>query len=243
VTRSNNNHHPHHNEHTHTHTHSSATSIEWLIYLLIKHPEVQKKAHEELDRVVGSKKLPTYEDIKERLPYINAIVLELFRFKHFAPFGIPHHTTKDTTLGGYNIPKNTQIMFNFHALHSDPRWWKTPEKFRPERFLEEDKYLNKSFINAESKPTLEHFKYLPFGHGKRMCVGFGLGRVVMLMKTAMHLHCFRFTAEDGSNNVDIDTENFGVTLVPKEQKVRAIPRPAAKLCKTIEGDESICRNL
>ena len=185
-----------------------------------------------------------YEDIKSgRLPYINAIVLELFRFKHFAPFGIPHHTTKDTTLGGYNIPKNTQVMFNFHALHSDPRWWKNPEKFRPERFMEEDKFLNKSFINAESKPTLEHFKYLPFGHGKRMCVGFGLGRVVMLMKTAMHLHCFDFTAEDGSNNADIDTENFGVTLVPKEQKVRAIPRPAASMCKTIEGDESICRNL
>merc|ERR1712146_192487 len=103
---------------------TSATSIEWLIYLLIKHPEVRKKAHEELDRVVGSNKLPTYEDIKSgRLPYINAIVLELFRFKHFAPFGIPHHTTKDTTLGGYNIPKNTQVMFNFHALHSDPRWW------------------------------------------------------------------------------------------------------------------------
>ena len=93
--------------------------------------------------------------------------------------------------------------------------------------MEEDKFLNKSFINAESKPTLEHFKYLPFGHGKRMCVGFGLGRVVMLMKTAMHLHCFDFTAEDGSKSSLTSTRK---TLVlhsyPKNRKY-AIPRPAA----------------
>ena len=134
-------------------------------------------------------------------------------------------------------------MINFHALHTDPRWWKKPEEFRPERFLEEEKFLNKSFINAEYKPTAEYFKYLPFGHGKRMCVGFGLGRVVMLLKTAVHLHCFDWVAADGSNDIDIDTEHFGVTLVPDEQEVRAIPRPAASLCKTIEGDLKHCRHL
>jgi len=221
---------------------TSATSMEWLIYILIRHPRVQKKLHAELDAVIGPDRLPTYDDVKNKLPYLNAVILELFRFKHFAPFGIPHHTTKDTTLGGYNIPKDTQVMFNFYALHHDPRWWTSPEEFRPERFQEEEKFLEKSFVNAESKPTVEHFKYLPFGHGRRMCVGFGLGRVVMLLKAAVHLHCFDWAAADGSNDIDIDSEHFGVTLVPNEYDVTATPRPAARLCSSIE-DSAALRHL
>jgi cytochrome P450 len=148
---------------------TSATSIEWLIYILINHPEVQTKAQEELLRVVGPNRLPTFDDA-ENLPYLNAVISECFRFKHFAPFGIPHSTTKDTTLGGYRVPKAAQVMINIYALHMDPENWKDPEEFRPERFLEEEKGLAGFFLNPQShngKHGLgeKAYKFLPYGAG------------------------------------------------------------------------------
>merc|ERR1711981_1247897 len=88
---------------------TSALSFQWLVYILTNYPHVQDKIHEELDRVVGPKRLPTLDDV-EKLTYLNATLCELFRFKHFAPFGIPHHTTQAIKLCGYNVPKDTQVM-------------------------------------------------------------------------------------------------------------------------------------
>jgi cytochrome P450 len=211
---------------------TSATSFEWLIYLLINYPKVQEKMQAELDRVVGPNRLPVYAD-REKLPYCNAVICELFRYKHFAPFGIPHHTLRDTTLGGYNIPKDTQVMFNFFSMGINTECWDRPLEFRPERFLEEEKAFANGFLDAELKPTVESFKFLPFGAGKRMCVGFGLGRLVMWMKAVTHVHCFKW--EQGSKGLpDIDTEWFGVTIVPNESEVKVSPRPAAKHANSIE---------
>jgi cytochrome P450 len=145
---------------------TTATSIEWLIYLLIEHPEVQKKAQAELQAVCGDGRLPTYEDCKDRLPYVNAVILETFRHKHFAPFGIPHNTLEEVEIGGYTVPKDTQLMLNIYSLHHDPRYWKDPEVFRPERFLEEEKELAKSLQNAEIKPSVNSYKFQLFGNGR-----------------------------------------------------------------------------
>jgi cytochrome P450 len=222
---------------------TTATSIEWLIYILIKNPRVQTKMQEELESVVGTKRLPTFADV-ENLPYTVAVISECFRFKHFAPFGIPHSTTKDTTLGGYRVPKAAQVMINIYALHMDPENWKDPEEFRPERFLEEEKVGQRKspppppppparaphahtaltrtartytytlssakravylcfnlmphccvqdlagfFLHPEShnlkSSSVASYKFLPYGTGKRMCVGSGLGRVVMFLKVGL----------------------------------------------------------
>ena len=55
--------------------------------------------------------------------------------QHFAPFGIPHHTTHDIKVGGYNVPKNTQVMYNLYTLHMDPDLWEDPTRFDPDRFM------------------------------------------------------------------------------------------------------------
>ena len=211
---------------------TSAGSFEWLVYILTVYPDVQRKIHEELDEHVGPDRLPTYED-RKKLKYFNAVICELFRFKHFAPFGIPHSTTEDITICGFDIPKDTQLMFNLYALHHDKKYWREPGTFRPERFLEEEANLDRAFLDADlvrTKKDLEYYKFLPFGFGKRRCVGFGLGRVIMYLKAVTHLHCFEWSSADGAP-CDIETEYFGVTLVPESQDVRATPRPAARLAK------------
>jgi len=211
---------------------TTATTLEWLFYILANYPETQQKLHEELDREVGPNRLPTYEE-KDNLPYTNAVILELMRWKHFAPFGLPHATLNDTECMGYKIPAGAQVMINWYAMHMDSTAWKKPEEWRPERWLEEEKDLDQSFFNGEVKKTKESYKYIPFGIGQRMCVGWGLGRVVMFCKVATHLHCFKFESASGQK-LNIDDEYFGVTIMPVEQKLKITPRPAAKLLTSVE---------
>eukprot|EP01062_Namystynia_karyoxenos_P020093 TRINITY_DN175_c0_g1_i2.p1 TRINITY_DN175_c0_g1~~TRINITY_DN175_c0_g1_i2.p1 ORF type:complete len:541 (+),score=187.84 TRINITY_DN175_c0_g1_i2:83-1705(+) len=211
---------------------TTSTTLEWLIYILCNYPETQRKIQEELEREVGPDRLPSYDD-RESLPYTNAVILELMRWKHFAPFGLPHGTLEDTECLGYKIPKGSQVIINFHASGMDPSSWKRPEEWRPERWLEEEKDLQHSFLDGEVKKTEESYKFIPFGAGKRMCVGYGLGRVVLWLKVATHLHCFSFASGTG-RPLNITDEHFGVTVVPEEQPVKVTPRPAARLLQSVE---------
>lgn len=209
---------------------TSATTMEWLIYLLVNHKPVKAKLHAILDEVVGPNRLPCLADIP-KLEYLTAVLDELFRFKHFAPQGLPHEAGEDCTLGGYNIPKGTQIFLNYYSLHMNPKYWKKPEEFRPERFLEEERELLDTVLHAEKFfKNPQAYKFVPFGQGRRRCVGYGLGRIVMWLKAATWLHCFDFDSVDGQP-VDIDTETLAITMIPNLQDVRVTPRPASKMLK------------
>ena len=74
-------------------------------------PEVQLKAQEEIDRIVGTKRLPNFED-RANLPYVDAIVKEVLRWHPVAPIGVPHMTTEDDIFNGYLIPKGALILAN-----------------------------------------------------------------------------------------------------------------------------------
>merc|ERR1711998_828170 len=218
---------------------TTATTMEWLMYIMCNYPETQRKCQEELDRVVGKDRLPTFKD-RPNLPYLNAVLLELLRWKHFAPFGLPHMSLKDTEVLGYKIPAGAQVFIDFSAISLDPKAWKNPEQWRPERFLEEEKALAMSGPNGihdgffgDIKPDDVSHKYIPFGAGKRKCVGVGIGRVVMWCKVATYLHCFNFESPTGKP-LNVEDEFFGVTVMPHEQPVRVRNRPAAKLLQTVE---------
>jgi len=211
---------------------TTSTTLEWLLYILVNYPDTQRKLQEELDLVVGPDRLPRWEDHGD-LKYLNACLCELMRWKHFAPFGLPHMTLEDTTCLGYDIPKGAQVMINFHASGMDKKAWKRPEEWRPERWLEEEADLQHSFLDGEVKKTKESYKFIPFGAGKRMCVGYGLGRVVMWCKVATHLHCFKFESATGKD-LNIDDEHFGVTVVPDEQELKVTARPASRLLTSVE---------
>lgn len=78
---------------------------------IARHPEVQRKAQEEIDRVMDTDQLPTLED-RTRLPYINAVVLESLRWHPIVPLGVPHMSTEDDTYNGYDIPKGSVLLAN-----------------------------------------------------------------------------------------------------------------------------------
>ena len=74
-------------------------------------PEAQRKAQEEIDRVVGTDRLPTFED-RENLPYVDALVKEALRWHPVVPMGVPHVTTEDDIYEGYFIPKGSILLPN-----------------------------------------------------------------------------------------------------------------------------------
>src|SRR5947209_6434347 len=79
---------------------------------MILYPEVQRKAQEEIDKVVGTRRLPGFDD-RGNVPYVDAIVKEVLRWHPVGPMGLPHVTTDDVIFNGYLIPKGALIIAIF----------------------------------------------------------------------------------------------------------------------------------
>jgi cytochrome P450 len=75
------------------------------------HPEIQARAREEIDRVVGTHRLPTFAD-RDNLPYVEAVYKEAFRWHPIAPMGLPHVAAQDDICEDYLIPKGAMMIPN-----------------------------------------------------------------------------------------------------------------------------------
>ncbi|KAF3046783.1 hypothetical protein E8E11_009201 [Didymella keratinophila] len=122
-------------------------------------PEVQEKAREEIDRVIGGGRLPTNAD-RERLPYIEAIMKETHRWHQVLPMCVPHTSIQEDVCRGYRIPKGAVLLPNNWWFTHDPEVYPDPMTFRPER------YFNSPDHRAESDP-----RNFIFGYGRRICPG------------------------------------------------------------------------
>ena len=151
------------------------------IYALLKHPDVLKKAYEEVDRVLGPdiNARPTYQQVTQ-LTYITQILKEALRLWPPAPaYGIA--PLKDETIGGkYKLKKNTFVTVLVMALHRDPSvWGPNPDAFDPENFSRE----------AEAKRPINAWK--PFGNGQRACIGRGFAMHEAALAIGMILQRFK----------------------------------------------------
>ena len=153
-------------------------------------PEVQKKAHAELDAVVGTDRSPNWADIDEgSLPYAAAIVKEVLRWRSVAVLaGIPHANTEPVDYKGYHFPKGTNLTSNLWAIHRNPRDFPNPDDFRPERFVNglENPYPNAKGMN-------------PFGFGRRACSGQPLAEQGLLYSLTRMMWAFKITPAQDTN--------------------------------------------
>ncbi|OHE90778.1 cytochrome P450 [Colletotrichum orchidophilum] len=90
---------------------TTVSTVASFFLAMMVHPEIQKKAQEEIDRVVGSARLPNIQD-REKLPYIEALVKEIMRWHPIGPMGLPHSSTEDDVFEGYFIPKGSMVLPN-----------------------------------------------------------------------------------------------------------------------------------
>ncbi|OAY84908.1 Cytochrome P450 98A1 [Ananas comosus] len=199
---------------------TTVISVEWAMSEIVRHPRVQEKVQAELDRVVGRDRIMAETDFAN-LPYLQCVVKESLRLHPPTPLMLPHKANTHVRIGGYDIPKGSNVMVNVWAIARDPNVWKNPLEFRPERFEEED-------IDIKG----HDFRVLPFGAGRRVCPGAQLGINLVASMLGHLLHHFRWTLPEGVKPEDVDmAETPGmVTFMRTPLQAVAEPRlPAAHL--------------
>ncbi|KZV85390.1 cytochrome P450 [Exidia glandulosa HHB12029] len=189
---------------------------------MIKHTDVQRKAQEELDRVVGTDRLPTFED-RESLPYIEAIIREAYRMLPVLPLGLPHAAEQDDEYEGMLIRKGTSVFANIWAILHDPVVYPDPELFRPERFLKDGR-----IDTNVPDPRTHHF-----GFGRRVCPGKHFADTTVYITIATILACFHISTAV-ENGVEVPPsgkvhhglvstpERFECTIEPRSSRVRSL---------------------
>ncbi|OAG05453.1 cytochrome P450 [Paraphaeosphaeria sporulosa] len=132
---------------------------------MMEHPEWQRKVQEEVDRVVGKDRLPSFEDLSN-LPTVRAVIKEGIRYRSIvAEIGIPHKLDRDDFYEGYFIPKGTILHANYSAILSDRELYPDGPVYNPARWLDPSYPTYKEPLT--SYPSLQGFT--SFGYGRRAC--------------------------------------------------------------------------
>ncbi|WJZ89618.1 hypothetical protein VitviT2T_008825 [Vitis vinifera] len=182
-------------------TDTSSSVIEWSLAEMLKNPSILKRAHEEMDQVIGRSRRLVESDLP-KLPYLQAICKESFRKHPSTPLNLPRVSTQACEVNGYYIPENTRLSVNIWAIGRDPDVWESPEEFRPERFL--------SGRNEKIDPRGNDFELIPFGAGRRICAGTRMGIVLVEYILGTLVHSFDWKMPDGVE-INMD-EAFGLAL-------------------------------
>ncbi|KAL8744284.1 MAG: hypothetical protein Q9184_008016 [Pyrenodesmia sp. 2 TL-2023] len=188
----------------------------------VLHQDKVKILQEEIDRVVGRNRLPTFEDT-ESMPYLAAFVKEVHRWRPVLPSGVPHAVTADDEYMGYHIPKGATIIGGHWAISMDENLYPNADNFEPERFLKD--------------PDLP---FSQFGFGRRKCIGQYIGNNSMMINVSRMLwaydikkgwdvvdgkkveaHVDRFGFVSGFNSPPLP---FNVAFIPRDEKVPEILR-------------------
>lgn len=181
---------------------------------MVLNPEVQKRAQAEIDRVVGSDRLPDFGD-RISMPYIEAVLRETMRFYPIAPLGIPHAAVNDDVYEGYLIPKGITILGNIWAMTHDATKYPAPFEFKPERFFTSSGELNDDHVTPV------------WGWGRRICVGRYVADASLWSAITSMLAVFDFLKAMDEDGKDIDFEprwTPGVASRPVNFPCRIIPR-------------------
>ncbi|OCT81362.1 cytochrome P450 2K4 [Xenopus laevis] len=187
---------------------TTSTTLRWGILLMMKYPDIQKKVQDEIDQVIGSAE-PRL-DHRKQMPYTDAVIHEIQRFANLAPSALPHATTKDVTFRGYFLPKGTQVIPLLTSVLRDKAYFKKPEEFYPEHFLD-----------SEGK-FLKNDAFLPFSAGKRICAGETLAKMELFLFFIKLLQKFTFQPPAG---VEVQlTCGDAMTSIPLDHKICALPR-------------------
>ncbi|XP_003224407.3 cytochrome P450 2C26 isoform X1 [Anolis carolinensis] len=191
-------------------TETTGSTLQWALFLMATHPDIQDKVHKEMEEVLGTSQSICYQDRKQ-LPYTNAVIHEVVRAKYVFPLGVARRTTKDVTMYGYSIPKRTIVLADLASVLLDRKQWETPEEFNPNHFLDKDGH----FVARE--------EFLPFGAGTRVCPGEQLARMELFLFFTHLMRAFRFQFPEETGEMT-KVPVLGFTFHPQPYKICAIPR-------------------
>ena len=201
-------------------TGTSGSSTEWAMSEIVRNPRVMKKLQEEIRRTFRGKESITETDLRSSdLKYLKLVMKEAIRLHPAAPLLVPRESIDTAELGGYVVPGGSRIVVNAWAISRDPRYWKDPEEFRPERFAEDGAV---DFYGL-------HFEYTPFGAGRRMCPGYNYGLAGMELALLQLMYHFDWRLPPGVDELDME-EAMGLGVRRKNPLMLCatpyVPEPA-----------------
>ncbi|KAK7005459.1 cytochrome P450 [Favolaschia claudopus] len=123
---------------------------------MMANPAAQCHAQAEVDSVTAGGHVPGFDDL-DAMPYVTALVWEVFRWKNVGPIAVPHFIEVEDEYMGFRIPAQSIILGNAWAILHNESVYPNPDNFEPERFL----------ANLENTP----FPEVAFGFGRRLCPG------------------------------------------------------------------------
>ncbi|KAI0028104.1 cytochrome P450 [Vararia minispora EC-137] len=198
---------------------TTVSSIQSFFLAMVLYPDAQRKAQEEIDRVLAGSRLPTFDDAKS-LPYVNALVKEVLRWHPVAPLGVAHRVTVDDVYEGHFIPKGSTILGNIWAILHDPTVFPEPESFRPEHFLVSEH-------GGSLPPDAALSPEAAFGFGRRICPGRHMARASVWIVVANVLAAFDIgPARDKDGRVVPVKEEYtsGIVAYPSPFECKIMPR-------------------
>ncbi|XP_048318966.1 cytochrome P450 71B10 isoform X3 [Ziziphus jujuba] len=192
---------------------TGAITMIWAMAELAKQPKLMKKAQDEVRTSIGNKGRVSESDI-DQLEYLKMIVKETFRLHPPAALLLPRETISHFKVNGFEVHPKTTIHINAWAIGRDPGYWKSPEEFIPERF-----------VDSSTDFKGQHFELLPFGSGRRVCPGIYMATTMVELGLANLLYWFDWKLPDGMKEEDINMEEeAGISLtISKKIALNLVP--------------------
>jgi cytochrome P450 len=175
---------------------TTAMALTWTWWLLSQHREVEDRIRAELDAVLGGR-APTMDDVPA-LRFTRDVIAESMRLYPPA-WVVGRRAIEETSLGPWRVAKGSIVLVSQWITHHDPRFWREPDAFRPERWA-----------NGETD-GLPKFAYFPFGGGTRVCIGEAFAWTELILVLATIARRWRFEAAPGLTEL---TAQPSVTLRP-----------------------------
>lgn len=187
-------------------------TLQWHLLVCADKPDfVQRRIQEEIDKVIGRERAPSWAD-HTAMPFTVAVLREVYRWRTVAPLGIPRLAGENVVFKNHFIPKGTTVIANLRAVHMNPKHWKNPEEFNPLRFLKEG--------GSELLPKPDPL--IPFSIGKRMCPGETMATVEIFLYLTTILQKFNVLPEE-NREVNLSAEATPISQAQR-QKLRFLPR-------------------
>ncbi|XP_042555185.1 1,25-dihydroxyvitamin D(3) 24-hydroxylase, mitochondrial [Dipodomys spectabilis] len=185
---------------------TTANSLMWVLYNLSRNPQAQQRLLQEIQSILPENQVARAEDLR-KMPYLKACLKESMRITPSVPF-TTRTLDKTTVLGDYALPKGTVLMLNTQVLGSDEDNFEDADQFRPKRWLQE-------------KRKIHPFAHLPFGVGKRMCIGRRLAELQLHLALCRIVRKYELVATDRE---PVEILHLGILVPGRELPIAFVPR-------------------
>ncbi|XP_032984607.1 cytochrome P450 2G1-like isoform X1 [Rhinolophus ferrumequinum] len=192
-------------------TETVSSTLRYGLLLLMKHPEVEAKIHEEIDQVIGPHRIPSVDD-RVKMPYTDAVIHEIQRLTDIVPMGVPHNVIRDTHFRGYLLPKGTDVFPLLGSVLKDPKYFRYPDAFYPQHFLDESGHFKKNEA------------FVPFSSGKRICLGEAMARMELFLYFTSILQNFSLRPLVPPADIDITPKVTGFGNIPPTYELCFVAR-------------------